>query len=179
MNKHYILSLFDETVKTVGVKFNGIGRSYTYKTRLELAVGDKVVVDTPSNGFQVVDVVRIDDEPDFEVDSLIDYKWIVCKVDVTEHEANQAKDAELHKEIAKVQRKHHREAAKNALAAQLPGLANLLGAVAQPEGESAAFHAGFTARCQGDKPEDNPYKQGLHSDEWIRGYREATRAKAR
>lgn len=27
MNKHYILSLFDDTVKTVGVKFNGLGRS--------------------------------------------------------------------------------------------------------------------------------------------------------
>lgn len=127
MNKHYILSLFDETVKTIGVKFNGLGRSYTYKTRLELEVGDQVVVETPSNGLQVVEVVRVDEEPDFEIDSSIDYKWTVCKVETATYEADKAKDAELHKEIARVQRRHHRDAAKNALAAQLPGLAAMLG----------------------------------------------------
>lgn len=173
MNKHYILSLFDDTVKTVGVKFTARECTYTYKTRLALAAGDEVVVETPSNGLQVVTITRVDEEPDFDVNSVIDYKWIVCKVDRTEYDAALARDAELHKEIAKVQRRNHREAAKNALAQSLPGLATFLNAGKEPAPEvSPAFDKGRKARQSGYRAEDNEYPPGsMAGEQWAAGWR--------
>lgn len=126
MNKHYILSLFDDSLKTVGVKFKGLGKEYTYKTRLTLEVGDHVVVSTPSEGFAVVEVTSIHDEPQLDANSVTDYKWIVCRVDTSIYDAQNASDEMLYKEIAKAQRNRQRAAAKEALAQQLPGIELLM-----------------------------------------------------
>lgn len=123
MNSHYMLTLFDDTVRTVGVRFQGLGKTYTYKTRLPLEIGDSVVVETSSNGLQVVTVARIDEDPDIAPDSAIDYKWIVCKVDLETYTKDVERDNELLKQIRAMQRKRHREQARAAIAAELPGLA--------------------------------------------------------
>jgi hypothetical protein len=125
MNKHYITSLFDEGLKTIGVKFGGIGKVYTYKTRDNFALGDHAVVDTPGNGLQIVEVFRVDEEPELDPDSVIDYKWIVCKVDLSAYHEQNEKDQLFLKQIAALQRKRHREQAKNALFEIMPELASL------------------------------------------------------
>lgn len=77
--------LFGDELYAVTVTFqdNNV-RRYTYKSLKEIHVGAKVVVDTPSNGFQVVTVVAckkgLDKQAQFE-----QYKWLVGVVDETEY----------------------------------------------------------------------------------------------
>lgn len=77
--------LFGDELYAVTVTFQGNEtRRYTYKSLKEVEVGTKVVVDTPSNGFQVVTVVAckkgLDKQAQFE-----QYKWLVGVVDETEY----------------------------------------------------------------------------------------------
>lgn len=77
--------LFGDELYAVTVTFQGNEtRRYTYKSLKEIHVGAKVVVDTPSNGFQVVTVVTckkgLDKQAQFE-----QYKWLVGVVDETEY----------------------------------------------------------------------------------------------
>lgn len=47
----------------IAIKFNSFGKEYVYSTsRKDIVVGDKVIVDSPSDGYQVVDVVKINCE---------------------------------------------------------------------------------------------------------------------
>lgn len=182
MNKHYILALLDPTVRTVSVSFNGSFKSYTYKTRLELAVGDKVVVDTPQNGLQVVPVTAVHELPELDPGSATDYKWIVAKVDLTEYAANVESDAAKFKEVNAARIRHHREQVRAQLVNELPFLQTMVENAAASEMvvNEAYVQEGFTAHGQGAKPEDNPYPAGTRrSDEWIHGYREAVRAKSK
>jgi hypothetical protein len=75
-------------------------RSYSYKTMLDLVVGDYVVVDTPSNGFQVVEVVGVVVAEDFDGPDIA-YKWVVCRVDLEQYKECQQLEAAIHKEIHK------------------------------------------------------------------------------
>lgn len=77
--------LFGDELYAVTVTFqDNSTRRYTYKSLKEVEVGTKVVVDTPSNGFQVVTVVAckkgLDKQAQFE-----QYKWLVGVVDETEY----------------------------------------------------------------------------------------------
>lgn len=77
--------LFGDELFAVTVTFQGNDvRRYTYKSLKEIQVGAKVVVDTPSNGFQVVTVVAckkgLDKQAQFE-----QYKWLVGVIDDTEY----------------------------------------------------------------------------------------------
>lgn len=61
-------------------------KEYTYKTVLDLKEDDFVVVQTPSNQYQVVQVRTVLDPLEVEVDSRITYKWVVAKVDMAHYE---------------------------------------------------------------------------------------------
>jgi hypothetical protein len=122
MNKHYILSLFDPNLKTVGVAFKGGSQLYTYKTYDDFAVGDLAVVHTPSNGFQVVEVKALHGTPDIDADSRVDYKWIVQKVDLKAYEQLEKKDEEMSAKVKEAQRDAHRKSAREALLAKVPSL---------------------------------------------------------
>ena len=83
----------------------GFGKVYTYKTDLELEVGDEVIVDAPSTGLTVVKVARVDTLADINMDAPFTYKWVVGKVDVDGHKARIEKEAELEKEFAAIKAK--------------------------------------------------------------------------
>jgi len=188
MNRHYILALLDDTVKTVSCKFRDGFKPYTYKTRLALAAGDRVVVDTPSNGLQVCEVTQVHDLPEMDPNSSTDYKWIICKVDMESYEANLASDTNKFKSIHTARIAAHRQQVRAALVAELPFLEAMAAQsntlpTTQPvvmSGQTfASNHAtaeqqGFMWQEQGGVPEDNPYKDGTsQSAQWIAGYRSA------
>lgn len=105
-----LIAALTTTLSTVGVQFkdaNGVayGRTYTYKTDLELKVGDEVVIDAPSTGLTVVVVAEVHTVADIDEDAGFNYKWIISKVDLEQHNARIEKEAELVEEFAKVQQK--------------------------------------------------------------------------
>ena len=60
---------------TVGVKFDGTPKTYTYKTRFPHKVGDRVGVSVGGAAKEVT-VVRIDNEPNLHLGKDYVYKWI-------------------------------------------------------------------------------------------------------
>ena len=84
------------------VVFKGSSQRYTYKSTVEYKPGASVVVDTPSNGLQVVTVV--DCKRGLSLDTNFQhYKWVVCEVDMSsynrlkEHEQQFIEKAKLAK----------------------------------------------------------------------------------
>jgi len=78
-----------EGVTRVKVKFGNTMSSYAYLCDIPgIAVGDHVVVDSPSNGLTVVKVVQIGDTVENVTKAT---KWIVDKVDVSAHKARLAR----------------------------------------------------------------------------------------
>jgi len=105
-----LIAALSTTLTTVGIQFkdaNGLpfGRTYTYKTDLELKVGDEVVVDAPSTGLTVVVVSEVHTLADIDANAAYKYKWVVTKVDLDAHEERLAKEDELAEEFAKIQQK--------------------------------------------------------------------------
>lgn len=86
MKTKSVAALLMDNCKTIGVQFNADGNTYTYKTIDDLEVGDQCVVNGLNGRPKVVDVVRVDKVPQIDVDSGLDYKWIVCKVDREKHD---------------------------------------------------------------------------------------------
>ena len=74
-------------VSTVAVKFKGYksrhgqGPDYHYLSDLDLKVGDNVIVDSPTEGYVVVIVTKLCGS----LETSKATKWIVQKVDDTEH----------------------------------------------------------------------------------------------
>lgn len=94
--------LFGEDLYAVAVVFKGSNQRYTYKSTTEYKPGSSVVVDTPSNGLQVVTVV--DCQRGLSLDTNFQhYKWVVCEVDISnynrlkEHERQFIEKAKLAK----------------------------------------------------------------------------------
>jgi hypothetical protein len=75
-------------------------KAYTYVTDLDIAVGDKVVVD--ANGdLRLVEVAVVHDGVNIEPNSNVQYKWIISKVDTTRYDANMAKNKEIEQMVGK------------------------------------------------------------------------------
>lgn len=73
-----------------------------------LKVGDLVVVPTSTrHSLTVVRVEEVDVEPDLQTPT--EYKWIVGKVDISQHEDTLAKEAEAIDVIKKAQKRKQRE----------------------------------------------------------------------
>lgn len=73
----------------IKVQFANSTRTYTYKTIDDsIEVGDKVLVDSPSQGMVVVTVAEVckADEVDLN-EQRFKYKWIVQKIDMLAYEA--------------------------------------------------------------------------------------------
>jgi len=94
MNKNNIATALLNDVTAVEVKFpvsNGGTYTYLVHGNIELAPGDKVVVNTPNANLQVVEVVKTDVE--WDIDAKYSYKFIVQKLDLTAYNAlNEAVD---------------------------------------------------------------------------------------
>lgn len=105
---------------TVRVVFSDFGKEYTYKAKaaLNLAVGDKCIVDSPTTGLTVVTVTGVDDSP--EVFSGYNYKWVVDKVSVTAHELQQSLEEDIGKQIEAAAKADRRANAVQQLLATAP-----------------------------------------------------------
>ena len=94
----------NEDFKFAACTFQGASVRYTYKTLLDVEVGDFVLVDTAS-GVQIVvvrDVLQIED-----VDAgAYEYKWIIGKVDWTHMKECEAMEEAVLKKLRAAQRKH-------------------------------------------------------------------------
>ena len=77
-------------------------RKYSYKTSLDLEVGDIVLVDSPSNGIVAVTVRSVNDtlSPNKEAT-----KWIIQKVDFSEWEENVKREERKQEIKAKIEAK--------------------------------------------------------------------------
>lgn len=87
------LFLTNEKFKFVAVTFHGSNQVYHYKTVLDVAEGDIIVVDTPSSGMTCVTVKAIVDALDIDLDKY-NYKWVVQKVDTEHYETMQSREKE-------------------------------------------------------------------------------------
>lgn len=98
MNKYYMLSLVDETIKTVGAvhvpyerhqKDSNRHQVYNYLTKMtDLKPGDQVLVPYPEEGlgtggqgFMLVCVVEIHEEAKIDENSDFEYKWVASRFD--------------------------------------------------------------------------------------------------
>lgn len=89
-------------IRQVGVTFintyGGTSKQYCFKSDLDLQIGDKVVCDC-STGLSVGEVVNIHDEVTTKAT-----RWVVQKVDLTEHKAKMERQralANLEKEMTR------------------------------------------------------------------------------
>lgn len=90
-----IAALLRTDAKTIRVKFStGSEQPYTYICHYDVMVGDAVLVE--ANGrMQVVEVTEVDSEVKIEPGSDIRYKWVIQKLDLTEHFTNLTRNAEI------------------------------------------------------------------------------------
>lgn len=126
MNKNNVAIAMFETAKAVEVTFARSGGKYTYMTlRDDLEVGDKVVVDTPQAGLTVVAVTKVD--ADWDIDAQFNYKFIVDKVNTTQH----AEIVESVEEVKALIEAERRKAARKAMVEGLGLKADLCKKVAK------------------------------------------------
>lgn len=76
---------------------------YAYKTFEVLEPGDFAVVETPTNGFQVVKVVEEADM--LELNASVQYKWLVGKVDFTQYQQSRELEATIITAVRKAENK--------------------------------------------------------------------------
>lgn len=122
MNQKHLLALLQSGYTTIEVLFNdsirdnlGSGstksKPYTYKARLDdnIQVGDRVIVDSPSKGMTVVEVIAVHKTAKIDLDAPFTYKWIVQKVDRTRYDETVAKEEEFLETMMEVERVHQLE----------------------------------------------------------------------
>jgi len=82
--------------------FANSARLYTYKALGEFAEGDKVLVDSPSQGLVVVSVVKVLKPTQVDLQpTQFEYKWVVQKVDFTHFNSLVELEAEMRAKITK------------------------------------------------------------------------------
>lgn len=98
MNKTNLLLSQNENFKLVEVVFleQPAVKTYTYKTTLDVAEDDLVVVHAP-DGFKVVKVVRVLGLHEFQGNFQI--KWLVSKVDLEYYESCKETESNVQKEM--------------------------------------------------------------------------------
>lgn len=97
-------------------------QSWTYKVRKDsgIKVDDAVIVESPQNGLQIVRVVEVHDTPQIDLDAPFEYKWIIQRVDRTEHDEQVAKERQFNDTMLEVERTRIREETLNNMRQHLP-----------------------------------------------------------
>lgn len=102
---HSITALQD--FNTVGVRFTDSNKEYTYKTNDTFELGDSAVV-CPNGILKIVRISRVDETPQIDFGSNVEYKWIVQKIDTTNYanitDQEERMAVELRKSIANKKR---------------------------------------------------------------------------
>lgn len=100
--------------KIVTVKFDSSNKTYTYKTILDVQKGDKVIVDTPSSGMVIVDVVKAVPALETSLNFGFKIKWVVSKVDIEHYEECKKMERKALKQINTLKyTKEHKESLYN------------------------------------------------------------------
>lgn len=126
MKHKHLVALMQDNYTTIQVAFRrddySRSKGYTYKCPLDagIAVGDKVVVDSPANGLVVVEVLSIDKAPRIDLDADFTYKWIIQKVDMAAYEEREAKEEQAMDLLLEVERVRQREILLNEFQLRLP-----------------------------------------------------------
>lgn len=110
LNYSLAATIADDRIILVNVKFNNNGcynsKEYTYKTFFaDLKVDDLVIVLSPS-GYQVVKVTALN--VFVELDSSIQYKWIINKFDDSQYQAVLQKEYDLKDELKQLELQNKR-----------------------------------------------------------------------
>lgn len=112
MKNRHLIALLQEGYSTIEVIFNaGDTRTYTYKAwnKDKVEVGSQVIVDSPSKGLVVVEVVAVHLSPKIDLDAPWTYKWIVQKVDRTAYDEQLEREAQFETAMLEVERVRQRE----------------------------------------------------------------------
>jgi hypothetical protein len=106
--------------------FAGSMKTYSYKVQKawNVADGDVLVVDAPSSGLTIVQVMKVV-EGEIDITADFNYKWAVGKVDLESYQEQLAKEAEAAVELKALRRK----------AQQKKALADLLGDLGEEANE--------------------------------------------
>lgn len=149
-NLTFVEVVFDQNSKRDGLD----PKTYTYKTSLEVAVGDQFIVEVNNEGgkiLKVVTVFNILDIEDVDFDANYAYRHLVQKVDRSFYEAELEAEKQLLRRIAELRR----NSVRNGLTASLGlsqrdlmelGLADTSQLLSQPIAEKTPSDAGETLR---------------------------------
>ena len=96
---YQLVNLLTPNMVTIEVQFKrdqgGLtAKEYKYKAPVSMGikVGDEVIVDSPSSGFVVTVVTKVDEIADIDYQGQSTYKWVVQKVDPTDYQARREKE---------------------------------------------------------------------------------------
>lgn len=89
--------------------------TYTYKTLLDVKVDDFVLVDTPSNGYQVVQVREVLSALEVDLEVKFEYKWLIQKVDLEHYDKVIAMEKEVRSVVNKSKNKRAIKQAREAI----------------------------------------------------------------
>lgn len=101
-----LLNLLQSGFVTIKVRFKRdqgfSSRDYTYKApaSMGIAVGDEVIVDSPSSGMVVVEVMEVDEFGTIDYTAQHSYKWVVQKVDTTAYKIRSEVEKKAYKLLA-------------------------------------------------------------------------------
>lgn len=116
MKTQNIASLFIDKCKTIEVVFEtGNGeRTYTYKTVEDLEVDDLVIVKVHGK-YKITKVAVVHKVPQIDLNSDINYQWIVQKLDTSRYDEMNRKEAEFRDQMLVIEQKSIVDNAKNLL----------------------------------------------------------------
>jgi hypothetical protein len=133
MKTKNIAAVLMENCKTIGVHFSDGNKTYTYKTTEDFKVGDYAVVNTPNyqiqgehSGLTIAIVTEVHKVPNIDVDSNINYQWIVQKVDMSNYNEMNLREDKFNDHLLEIQQKTVKKNAINMLAEHLGTEINLL-----------------------------------------------------
>jgi len=72
---------------------------YNYVTHLDVKVGDQVLVEAAGQ-MKVVTVVNVDDTVQVQPNAEYELRWVIMKIDLTEHEANMERNRKIEEAVA-------------------------------------------------------------------------------
>ena len=105
MKTQNIAALLMENCKTIGVRFKAnIHDIYVYKTTEDFTVGNHVVVLTEGK-FAIGKVMEVHNVPMLDMDSNVNYQWIVQKIDTTKYDEYNALEAEFNEHLIELEQR--------------------------------------------------------------------------
>lgn len=119
MKTENIPALLMDNVTTVGVEFTESFKTYTFKTNLDLEVGDWILVPSKNSGYEpkIVKVTEVHDEPILH--DQYEYKWVISKVDFDNYYDLIDQEKKIAEYLAQAEAKRVRATALDVVAAHL------------------------------------------------------------